>query len=92
MDDDPALRSLEAQFAQEDPRLAALLSGGSASHRRRGPRSLLVLVVTAVLVTVVLLVPPTVVLGATAMLLALGSPLVACWLCASGDRTSPRPR
>jgi hypothetical protein len=35
---------------------------------------------------VALLVPPTVALGATAMLLAILSPLAVCWLCTVADR------
>jgi hypothetical protein len=93
MDDDPVLRSLGEEIARDDPRLAALLSGTDAPHHRWGIRAAVVLLLLApVLVTVAFLVPPTVALGATALLLALGSPLAVCWLCTVADRTAPRLR
>ncbi len=93
MDDDPVLRSLGEGLARDDPRLAALLSGRDAVRHRWHTRSLLLLLLFGpVLVTVALLLPPTVVVGATAMLLALASPLVVCWLCASADRSPPHLR
>ena len=92
MDDDPVLRLMADDLARDDPRLAALLDGTDDVRRLRRPgRQLLLLVVVPVVVTIALLVPPTVALGATAMLLAIASPLVVCWLCAT-DRAVPRPR
>jgi Flp pilus assembly protein TadB len=89
MDDDPVLRRLADDLARDDPRLAALLDGGpSESRRRHGRTRLVLLVAVPVLVTLALLVPPTVAVGVTAMLLAIASPLVVCWMCAT-DRTSP---
>lgn len=94
MDEDPVLRSLGEDLARDDPRLAALLSGPDEVRHRWRTRSvlLLLLLLGPVLVTVALLLPPTVVVGAIAMLLALASPLVVCWLCASVDRPPPRLR
>ncbi len=87
MDDDPVLRSLGEDLARDDPRLAALLEGVDGAHHRWGVlRTLVLLLLGAALLTVALLVPPTVALGATAMLLAVLSPLAACWLCTGGDR------
>ena len=87
MDDDPVLRSLGEDLARDDPRLAALLEGVDTPDRRWGPpRLLAVLLLGSILLTVALLVPPTVALGATAMLLAILSPLAVCWLCTAGDR------
>ncbi len=92
MDDDPVLRSLGEDLAQDDPRLAELLSDTHPVRRHRHTRAvLLVLLLGAPLMTVALLLPPTVALGATAVLLAVASPLVVCWLCA-GDRPAPRLR
>jgi Flp pilus assembly protein TadB len=92
MDDDPVLRSLGEDLARDDPLLAAMLGGPDAAPRRRGGRWLLMLLLLApVLVVVALLVPPTVAVGAFAMLMAVGSPLAVCWLCAMSDRTAPRP-
>ena len=88
MDDDPVLRTLGERLARDDPRLAALLDGRRPPSRRRGTRSLLALVLLAPVVTLALLLPPTVTVGAIAMLLAVASPLVVCWLCAV-DRPGP---
>jgi Protein of unknown function (DUF3040) len=92
VDDDPVLRSLGEDLARDDPRLAALLEGTDVGHRHRGAWVTAALLLTPVLLTVALLVPPTVALGATAMLLALLSPLAVCWLCAADERTTPGPR
>jgi Protein of unknown function (DUF3040) len=90
MDDDPVLRSLAEDLARDDPRLAALLGEGVVAPRRHRTRTVLILLVlTPALVVVALFVPPTVALGATAMLLAVASPLVVCWLCAQ-DGSAPR--
>ncbi len=89
-DDDPALRSLAEDLARDDPRLAALLDG-TGSHRPGHPRRRhVVMAALPVLVALALLLPPTVALGATAMLLAVASPLAVCWLCAT-DGTAPHP-
>jgi hypothetical protein len=45
-------------------------------------------VTVPVLVALALLVPPTVAVGVAAMLLAIASPLVVCWMVAT-DRTVP---
>ena len=90
-DDDAVLRRLAEDLARDDPRLAALLDGGPAGSRPRRARTRLVLLVAVpVLVVVALLVPPTVAVGVLAMLLAIASPLVVCWMCAT-DGTTPRP-
>jgi hypothetical protein len=90
-DDDPVLRELAEDLARDDPRLAALLDGTPPGSRPGRARTRLVLLVTVpVLLTLALLVPPTVAVGATAMLLAIASPLVVCWMCAN-DGTAPRP-
>ena len=86
--DDPVLRALGEDLARDDPRLAALLDGRRPASSR-GARSLLVLVLLAPVVTATLLLPPTVAVGAFAMLLAVASPLAACWLC-TVDRPGPR--
>jgi hypothetical protein len=89
-DDDPVLRLLAEDLARDDPRLAALLDGADPTvPAKRGRTRLLLLAVVPVLAAVALLVPPTVAVGATAMLLAIASPLVVCWLCAA-DGTAPR--
>jgi Flp pilus assembly protein TadB len=89
-DDDPVLRRLAEDLARDDPRLAALLDGDPSGARPRHGWVRLVLLVTApLLVVVALLVPPTVAVGATAMLLAIASPLAVCWMCAT-DRPEPR--
>lgn len=85
MDDDPVLRALGEDLARDDPRLAALL--GSTPPRRHRTRRVVVALVLPLVLAVALLVPPTVALGATAMLLAVASPLLACWLVSSGGAT-----
>jgi hypothetical protein len=88
-DDDPVLRRLAEDLARDDPRLAALLDGGPPEpHPRHGWTHLVLVVTVPVLLTVALLVPPTVAVGVFAMLLAIASPLVVCWMCAT-DRTAP---
>jgi Flp pilus assembly protein TadB len=88
-DDDPVLRRLAEDLARDDPRLAALLDGSpQESHPRHGRTRLLLVVTVPVLLTLGLLVPPTVAVGVIAMLLAIASPLVVCWMCAT-DRTAP---
>ena len=77
---DPVLRALGEDLARDDPRLAALL--GEPARRSHRGRRLALLVLLPVLVTLALLVPPTVALGTTALLLAAGSPVAVCWLCA----------
>jgi Flp pilus assembly protein TadB len=91
--DDAVLRRLAADLARDDPRLAALLGDSPPETRpRHGRTHLLFLLLTVpVLVTVALLVPPTVAVGVTAMLLAIASPLVVCWMCIT-DRTEPGAR
>ena len=90
--DDAVLRRLAEDLARDDPRLAALLDGSPPDARPRRGRTRLVLLVTVpVLVTVALLVPPTVAVGVTAMLLAIASPLVVCWMCIT-DRSEPGAR
>ena len=87
--DDAVLRRLAEGLARDDPRLAALLDGSPPGSRpRHGWARLALLVTVPVLVTVFLLVPPTVAVGVVAMLLAIASPLVVCWMCAT-DRTEP---
>jgi Protein of unknown function (DUF3040) len=89
-DDDPVLRRLAEDLARDDPRLAALLDGDPSRARpRHGWLRFLLLVTAPLLVVVALLVPPTVAVGATAMLLAIASPLAVCWMCAT-DRPEPR--
>jgi hypothetical protein len=88
-DDDPVLRRLAEDLARDDPRLAALLDGSRPEARPRRGRTRLVLLVTVpLLVALALLVPPTVAVGVAAMLLAIASPLVVCWMVAT-DRTVP---
>ena len=90
--DDAVLRRLADDLARDDPRLAALLDGHPPETRSRHGRVRLVLLVTIpVLVAIALLVPPTVAVGVTAMLLAIASPLVVCWMCVT-DRTEPGAR
>jgi len=91
-DDDPVLRELADDLARDDPRLAALLDGAEPAPAPHRARTRLVLLATVpLLVALGLLLPPTVAVGATAMLLAIASPLVVCWLCA-GDGTAPHAR
>jgi Protein of unknown function (DUF3040) len=88
-DDEPVLRRLAEDLARDDPRLAALLDGTPQEpHPRHGRTRLLLWVTVPVLLTLGLLVPPTVAVGLIAMLLAIASPLVVCWMCAT-DRTAP---
>ena len=90
--DDAVLRRLAEDLARDDPRLAALLGDSPPETRpRRGRARLVLLLVLPLLVTVLLLVPPTVAVGVTAMLLAIASPLVVCWMCVT-DRTEPGAR
>lgn len=90
--DDAVLRRLAEDLARDDPRLAALLGDSPPGTRPRHGRTRLVLLLTLpLLVTVLLLVPPTVAVGVTAMLLAIASPLVVCWMCVT-DRTEPGAR
>lgn len=90
--DDAVLRRLAEDLARDDPRLAALLGDSPPETRPRHGRTRLVLLLTVpVLVTVALLVPPTIAVGVTAMLLAIASPLVVCWMCVT-DRTEPGAR
>jgi len=92
MDEDPVLRSLGEELARDDPRLAALLGDGDAAPSRWHTwRMLAVLLLAPPLTAAALLLPPTVVLGLTAMLLVLLSPLAVCWLCATADHTASRP-
>ncbi|WP_170182276.1 DUF3040 domain-containing protein [Blastococcus colisei] len=90
MDADPVLRSLAADLARDDPRLAALLGGTPPAPPRRVARIALVLLATP-LVTLALLLAPTITAGAAAILLAVASPLAVCWLCAD-ERPTPPPR
>ncbi|WP_116451983.1 DUF3040 domain-containing protein [Blastococcus litoris] len=102
MDDDPVLRELGEELARDDPRLAALLGTAALpattrprrhhgrNHGRHRGR-LLVVAVLPVVLAVALLVPPTVALGATAMLLAVASPLIACWFVSDGG-SAPHAR
>ena len=86
MDDDPVLRSLDAEFERDDPALAALLRGHPAHRRSRAWWLLLVLP----LLVPALLLPARVTLGVLATLLILGSPLMVCWLCAEPEgRATP---
>ena len=80
MDDDPVLRSLEADLERDDPTLAALLSGRSPAHRRHS-RAWALLILPLVLAALVL--PARMLFGVVATLLILGSPVFVCWLCAS---------
>jgi hypothetical protein len=82
MDDDPVLRSLEADLERDDPALAALLSGRSPARHRHSPAWLLL---ALPLLLPALLLPARVTLGLVAMLLILGSPGIVCWLCATTD-------
>jgi Flp pilus assembly protein TadB len=94
MDDDPVLRELAEDLIRDDPRLAAMLGGsppGRHGPRAHPPRARFAFwPIVVALVVLALLVPPTVALGATALVLAIGSPLVVCWMCAP-DGTPPRP-
>ncbi len=90
MDGDPVLRSLAAELARDDPRLAALLDGASPAPPRRGVRVALLLLALP-LAGLVLLLGPTVAVGGVAIVLAAAAPLAVCWLCADDGRT-PRPR
>ncbi|MGY1803335.1 DUF3040 domain-containing protein [Blastococcus sp. SYSU D00922] len=91
MDDDPVLRQLGEDLARDDPRLAELLGETARPRPPRHRGRLLVVVVLPVVLAVALLVPPTVALGATAMVLAVASPLVACWF-VSGGGSAPHAR
>jgi hypothetical protein len=85
MDDDPVLRSLDAEFERDDPALAALLRGHAA--RRHSAAWLLLLLP---LLIPALLLPGRVTLGFLAVTLILTSPLMVCWLCADlGGRAAP---
>lgn len=94
MDDDPVLRELGEELARDDPRLAALLGTAALPattppHRHRG--RLAAVAALPLVLAVALLVPPTVALGATAMLLAVASPLIACRF-VSGGGSAPHAR
>ena len=80
MDDDPVLRSLDAEFERDDPALAAFLRGPHA-HRHSSAWLLLVLP----LLIPALLLPGRVTLGLLAMLLILASPVMVCWFCAETE-------
>jgi hypothetical protein len=88
MDDDPVLRSLEADLEREDPALAALLSG-SAGGRRRHPAAWAL--PTLLLLPPALLLPARVTLGLLAILLILASPGLVCWLCAPTEGPTAHP-
>jgi hypothetical protein len=93
MDVDPVLRTLGEELARDDPRLAALLSGPEVTRHRWRPRSVIAAVLLAPAVVILaLLLPPTVAVGVVAMVLAIASPLVVCWMWASGDGTAPHLR
>jgi hypothetical protein len=77
MDEDKALRLLEADLERDDPRLAALLSGSTAP--RRSHRAWLLLLVPA-LCTLALL-PLTAAIGVVSLLLVVASPFAVCWAC-----------
>ena len=88
MDDDPVLRELGAELEREDPALAALLSGPvTRPHRHAVAWTVLAMVV----VGGGILLAPAATFGVLAMLLVLGSPLLACWWCAfPNDGPAPR--
>lgn len=88
MDDDPELRTLAAELAHDDPRLAAFLTDGKPPHRHHPVVWLMISLAGAALL---LLLPPTVMVGVLAMLLVVASPLAVCWLCSVSDDL-PRPR
>ncbi|MCW2635836.1 MAG: hypothetical protein JWQ99_2203 [Blastococcus sp.] len=77
MNDDQALRLLEAGLEHDDPRLAALLTG-SADPRRSRRAWLLVLVPG---LSALALLPLTAAIGVASLLLVLASPLIVCWAC-----------
>jgi hypothetical protein len=87
MDDDQALRLLEADLERDDPRLAALLTGSAVPRRfRRAWLLLLVPVLSAVA-----LLPLTAAIGVVSLALVVASPLIVCWACAPSDGGG-RPR
>ncbi|TFV87933.1 DUF3040 domain-containing protein [Blastococcus sp. CT_GayMR16] len=88
MDDDPVLRSLEADLERDDPALAAFLSVGSPTPRRHS-RTWVLLALP--LLVPALLLPERVTFGVVATLLILGSPLFVCWLCASREGLAGPP-
>jgi hypothetical protein len=90
MDDDPVLRSLEAQLEHDDPRLAALLTGLDARPHPRRAWWLLLLVVPLLFAGTVQFGPA--VLGVTAMVLGLAAPLVVgLWCLGRDDRPDAGP-
>jgi hypothetical protein len=87
MDDDPVLRSLSADLEQNDPALAAFLSGQARSPHRHSAAWLLL---TLPLLIPALLLPMRVTLGLLAMTLILASPALVCWLCAVTEGPATR--
>ncbi len=88
MDDDLVLQELGAELERDDPDLAAMLRDTSAPPRWHGLAW--TLLVTGLL-GVGLLLAPAVTLGVLAMLLVIGSPLLACWWgSVPGDGPAPR--
>jgi len=91
VDDDPVLRALGADLERDDPNLAALLEGTRRPHSaHRLAWALAMLVPGFGLLVAALLLPITVVLGVVVMLLILGSPFGAAWLCRTADEVRPR--
>jgi hypothetical protein len=89
MDDELALRRIEADLERDDPRLARRLSGPPPGPRLRW------------FVTALLLIPPLLALvfvvaeaafGAVLMVLVAATPLIVLWfLPPPGDGSAPRP-
>ena len=89
MDDDPDLRSLEAELERDDPALAALLSSGSPAPHHH---VLAWLLLAAGLLTVEFLLPIPVAVGVTVILLVAASPFAALWLLQAADDVRPHPQ
>ena len=87
MDDDQALRLLEADLERDDPGLAALLSGSAPP--RRAHRAWLLLVIPAL--STLALLPMTAAIGVVSLLLVVASPLIVCWACTPSDGAAQPP-
>ena len=89
MDDDAVLSALGDELTREDPRLAAALTGPLHAP---GPHLLRWTAATLAVLALVLLVPPMTALGIAALVLVVGSPVLAWYCCVfPDDRPAPGP-